>query len=129
MELHKELAENYELITKLAVICLRKRLRLIIENPYSEQHYLTKYWCLKPKVIDRDRTVRGDIFTKPTQYWFVGCDPSFKVIFEMMEYVEHKDWNSSTWGTSAKAKAERSLIHPQYANRFIREFILDEEQA
>ena len=127
LELHKELSENYELITKLAVICIRKGLRLIIENPYSEQHYLTKYWALKPSIIDKDRTQRGDSMTKPTQYWFLNCKAEQNIIFEPLDYVEHLNMIRDTWGTSAEAKAKRSLIQPQYARRFIREFILDQE--
>ena len=72
LSLHSELSKNYELITKLVIVCLRKGLRLIIENPYSEQHYLSRYWCIKPKYIDYDRTKKGDYFKKPTQYWFIN---------------------------------------------------------
>ena len=52
LKLHNELNKNYELITKLCIICLDKNIPLIIENPYSEQHYLKRYWCIKPSVID-----------------------------------------------------------------------------
>ena len=41
LSLHSELSKNYEIITKLVIVCLRKQLKLIIENPYSEQHYLS----------------------------------------------------------------------------------------
>lgn len=75
LELHKELHDMYDLITKLVIICLDKKIKLIIENPYSTQHYLTRYWSLKPKIIDYDRTKKGDFFEKPTQYWFINCDP------------------------------------------------------
>lgn len=57
---HKELHTNYTIITELVIICLRKGIKLIIENPYSTQHYLQRYWCLKPKVIDYNRRDRGD---------------------------------------------------------------------
>lgn len=127
LKLHKELSGNYEHITKLAVICIRRGLKMVFENPYSTQHYLYRYWCLKPKVIDTDRTVRGDYFTKPTQYWFIGFEPSNNVIFEMQKI------NSigSMWSKCDTSKFDgadrttiRSMIHPDYANRFIREFIL-----
>lgn len=85
LELHKELGDNYELVTKLAIICLRKGIKLVLENPYSTQHYLTNYWCLKPKVIDRNREDRGDVRNKPTQYWFIGFEPSFNIIFEPLD--------------------------------------------
>ena len=86
LKLHEELHRNYELITELAIIAKRRNLRLIIENPYSSQHYLTRYWCLKPSLIDYDRTDRGDIYKKPTQYWFINCKPSNNFIFEAQEY-------------------------------------------
>ena len=118
IRLHGELHENYVLITMLAIIILRKGLRMVFENPAGEQHYLTRYWCLKPGVIDKDRQQNGDAFKKPTQYWFIGCSPECNAVFEPMEYVEAKTWT----GLSAR---ERSEIHPQYANRFIRQYILD----
>ena len=81
-------------------------------------HYLTRYFSLKPKVIDTDRTLRGDNFKKPTQYWFINCDPKFNIILEPLSIVKHKTV-ANCWD-----KVERSMINPQYANRFIREFIL-----
>ena len=66
MTLHEELHRNYLLISQLAVLCIRKNLRLIIENPITQPHYLTLYWCLQPKVIDKDRTLNGDYMKKPT---------------------------------------------------------------
>jgi len=74
-----------------------------------------------------DRTLNGDYYKKPTQYWFINCEPKNNFIFEPIEKVEQK--------IIAKAKNEnvidrtvlRSMIHPQYANRFIREFILDDK--
>lgn len=132
IELHKELSTNYELITKLALIVYQKNLRMIFENPYSTQHYLTRYWCLKPMVIDSDRTERGDYFVKPTQYWFINCAPQFNFIFEIVNdnSIESlwKTRNGDSYkktGATNKVTA-RSMIHPDYANRFIREFILDE---
>ncbi len=119
LRLHCELHENYMLITKLAIICLKKGLRMVFENPAGEQHYLTRYWCLDPAIIDKDRRENGDAFKKPTQYWFIGLEPKQNLIFEPIDYVETKTWS----GLSAR---ERSEIHPQYANRFIRQYLIDE---
>ena len=123
IELHKELSHLYELISKLAIVCLKRDLKLIIENPYSEQHYLVKFWGIKSKVIDKDRTQRGDYFEKPTQYWFINCEPKQNMILEA--YTWNADKKKSIKDTHNKT--ERSLIAPEYANRFIREFILEEE--
>ena len=82
IELHRELSQLYELISKLAIVCLKRDLKLIIENPYGTYHYLVKYWAIPAKVIDKDRTLRGDFYEKPTQYWFINCEPKQNMIFE-----------------------------------------------
>ncbi len=110
-------------------------IKLIMENPYSEEHYLRRYWCYQPAIIDRDRRDRGDYFKKPTQYWFVNCEPKNNFIFEALNYnaIECRDAirlmkQEDYKDTGAKnKKVARSMIHPDYANRFIREYILDEE--
>jgi len=123
LKLHKELSKNYELITKLSIVVLRKGLRMVFENPYSEQHYLTKYWCLKPAIIDKNRQQNGDYFKKPTQYWFIGFNPKNNLVFEALDYVQTMQINN-LWGTNHDDVVMRSKIHPQYANRFIRQYIL-----
>lgn len=134
LKIHQELSELYELITKLAHIAYKRNLKLIIENPYSTQHYLQRYWCLKPRIIDRDRTEKGDYYKKPTQYWFINCEPQFNFIFEVINYnaldysienvCRNKDGLAEKWRGS---KTARSMIHPDYANRFIREYILEDK--
>ena len=121
LTIHDELNELYKLITKLVIVCIDKQIPLIIENPYSTQHYLTRYWCLKPSLIDDDRTIRGDYFKKPTQYWFINCEPSENIIFEPMIS------NNTKSIVDTHNIVERSLISKEYANRFIREFILEEQ--
>ncbi len=119
LRLHCELSYLYEMVTKLAIVCLRRNLKLVIENPYSLQHYLVKYWSLKSAFVDNDRTLRGDKFKKPTQYWFINCKPSYNVIFEPQ--IIHKEYKTIEYCSN---KVERSMITPEYANRFIREFLL-----
>lgn len=118
LKLHEELNKNYSLITKLVIICLDKQIPLIIENPYTEQHYLRRYWALKPSLIDKKRRENGDSFIKPTQYFFVNCEPKNNFVFEALKDVEYKIIDNAN-------TVERSMIHPQYANRFIREFIIE----
>lgn len=122
--LHKELSENYELITKLAIIILKRNLRMVFENPYSTQHYLTNYWCLKPKVIDHDRRLNGDYMTKPTQYWFIGFEPKQNLVFEPLDWVEYRTHQGMKSKNGLDKTKRRSEIHPQYANRFIRQYLI-----
>ena len=100
---------------------------MIIENPYMQPHYLTSYFCVRPTMIDKDRTERGDYFEKPTQYWFVNFEPKQNFIFEPLDYVEKQVIAKVKKKDGISVKTQRSMIHPQYANRFIREFILDQE--
>ena len=125
LKLHKELHCLYCLITKLSIICLRRNIPLVIENPYSTTHYLRKYWCIEPKIIDKDRTERGDYFTKPTQYWFINRNPSNNLIFDAV--AKHPKKVVAKFKPnleSANRVVERSMISADYANRFIREFII-----
>lgn len=131
LKLHDELHALYEKVTQLALIALRKGLRMIIENPYTEQHYLTRYWALKPKLIDKDRRMRGDYYKKPTQFFFINTEPANNFIMEPMIY--HEGWSPiefahrNTDVANANRQVARSMISKDYANRFIREFILREE--
>lgn len=118
--LHKQMSNNYELITKLVLICIRKNIPLVIENPSSPLHYLTRNWALKPKVIDLDRRANGDYYKKPTQYWFINCEPKNNLVFESIDWCEYR----KTTDNRSDIK-KRSEIHPQYANRFIRQYIAD----
>lgn len=130
MNLLKEVSLMYDLVNKMFIICIRKGLKLVMENPYSEEHFLRRYWCYSPAVIDRDRRDSGDYFKKPTQYWFIGLNPKNNLIFEPLEQVESMQpmqyiTNKNSLGIDRKTA--RSMIHPQYADRFIRQYILDEE--
>lgn len=118
LTIHKELATNYDLITKLVIVCIERDLKLIIENPYSEQHYLHRYWCIKPTLIDYDRRETGDYYKKPTQYWFINCEPKNNFIFEGVDIKNTKRISL------VSNQVERSMISKDYASRFIREYIL-----
>ena len=101
--------------------------KLIVENPYTQPHYLTTYFPVKPKLIDKNRRENGDYYKKPTQYWFVNCEPENNLVFEALDYVpmgvvEKSEKLKTGWSR----KVARSLIHPQYADRFIRQYILDQ---
>ena len=133
MKLQDELTEMYKLVNMMFITCIRKGIKLIMENPFSEEHYLRRYWCIKPAIIDRDRQLRGDYYTKPTQYWFVNFEPKHNFIWEAQvdNAIRVKDAQRlmtkkdlERCGITADKKVARSMIHPDYANRFIREFIL-----
>ena len=133
MGLMDELHRNYSLVCQMFLMCIDRGLKLIMENPYSEEHFLRRYWCVSPQLIDKDRRESGDYFAKPTQYWFVNCEPKNNLILEPMNlnYIGAgwKDKKREDWlKTGAKTRQiARSMIHPDYANRFIRQYILEGE--
>lgn len=139
MELLTETKENYDLVNMLFIICIDRELKLIMENPYSEEHFLRRYWCYPPSVIDKDRRENGDYFKKPTQYWFLNCEPQNNFLFEATEYnaIECSGFKGDSWRDrrlsdyqktgACSAKTARSMIHPSYARRFIRTQILKAE--
>lgn len=127
--LQNELTELYVLLCKMVIVVLRKGLRMVIENPYTAPHYLTTYWCLQPTIIDKDRTQNGDYYKKPTQYWFINLKPKYNLVFEPLEYVERRIIATVKGTDCTSRKTARSMIHPQYANRFIRQYLIDESEV
>lgn len=117
----------YELCLKLFTICDERGLRLIVENPYATQHFLHGNFPYVARIIDRNRTKRGDFFNKPTQYWFVHCDPTEGFSEQIQE--THRTISRSKSGIKAGiCSEERSMISPDYARNFICDFILGKTQ-
>ena len=130
MKTHNELHRLYTLICKLFAIANRGGggWRMIVENPATPPHYLTGYFPIKPKIIDNDRTENGDYFKKPTQFWFVNCDPEQNMFFEPLEFVETGNIERAKATDGISRVVRRSMIHPQYARRFIKAYITDNEE-
>ena len=117
----------YELCLKLFGICDVRNIRLIVENPYAQAHYLVKNFPYKAVLIDKNRALRGDFYKKPTQYWFLNCEPTYGKSFQKPSI--HKCIASSKNGIKAGICPEdRSMISHDYARNFICDFILGKEQ-
>ena len=100
---------------------------MIVENPYTQPQYLTTYFPIKPAIIDKDRRMNGDYFKKPTQYWFVNCEPENNLIFEPIEHTETYTISNAEKMENGHTRAvKRSLMHPQYAKRFIKAYVLEQ---
>lgn len=113
----------YSLLIKLVGVCLKRNLRLIIENPYSTLHYLHNNFFKQPDVFDKDRTMRGDYFKKPTGYWFFNCEPTYG--FSIQRDKETKRiWDMKGGIRCGICSEERSMISTDYARNFICDFIL-----
>jgi hypothetical protein len=116
----------YSLLCKLFAVVKIKNIRMILENPYSEQTYLKSNFE-RPTIIDNNRMLRGDYFKKPTAYWFVNCvnttgnsfqkDKKQRIVMDMK--------GNSQAGICSE---ERSMISPDYARNFICDFIIGKKQ-
>lgn len=130
IEFAREREKYYILLLKLVSICSHRGLRLIIENPWnvSGETYLQRNF-IKPTVIDKNRTLRGDVFVKPTAYWFINCENTVGYSYQRDKEVQivYKQRDSHKVETGQCSEV-RSLIHPDYARNFINDFILGKEQ-
>ena len=118
----------YELLMKLCYIVYDKGLRMIFENPYDDLFcYLKNNFILKPAVYDKDRSMRGDYFKKPTGFWYVNCEPTFGTSYQPNNHTKAiRDLpNGKKPGLCSE---ERSMISPDYARIFICDFILGKKQ-
>ena len=126
----------YTLLLKFVRVVMAKKIRMILENPYSLQNFLKQGNFVKnPDVIDNNRMMRGDYFVKPTAYWYFNCEPTYG-----RSYQNDKEQKAVIFSLNPKVKAakgskqaglcseERSMISPDYARNFICDFILGNEQ-
>lgn len=129
LERDKKRSRFYALAIKMFSVCQERGLRLIMENPWSENTYLKGNFILPPVLVDNNRMLRGDYRVKPTAYWFVNCKPTYGYSIQFDKLKEKKTHMKSRGSNTAGiCSEERSLISPDYARNFICDFILGKEQ-
>lgn len=117
----------YIRLIKFCCVCETRKIRMIFENPWSEQTYLKANFIKPPTIVDKNRMLRGDYYIKPTAYWFWNCEPTNG--FTYQNDKEKKTILSSKGSTqNGLCSEERSLISPDYARNFICDFILGKRQ-
>ena len=128
---NRERARLYELMMKFSGVCLDRGIRMVMENPWSEQTYLKQNVIMKPPtMVDQDRTRRGDYKKKPTAYWFWNCEPTHGRSFQPTHPSKVKriiDMKKAPM--AGLCSEERSMISPDYARNFICDFIIGKEQS
>ena len=119
----------YKLLYKFVAVVEMKGLRMIFENPWNSnsEHYLHNNFIKEPTIVDYDRSMRGDLFEKPTGFWFFGCEPTHLVTIEKNNNVK-KIVNTKGSNQAGICSEERSMISPCYARNFICDFILGKKQ-
>lgn len=118
----------FGLAVKMFAVALDRGLRLVMENPWSQQTFLKANFIYPPTFVDMNRTIRGDFFIKPTAYWFLNCEPTCG--FSEQRRLEHKVvFKSKRSAKAGLCSEERSLISPDYARNFICDFLIGKEQT
>ena len=127
-------AEKRELFWRTAIkmisICKQRNLRIIMENPWSEQTFLKSNFIEPPTIIDSNRRLRGDYFVKPTAYWFINCKNTEGQTFQSPKKLLTENHYGSAKPINGErvCSEERSMISPDYARNFICDFILGKKQ-
>lgn len=117
----------FNLAVKMLCVAKTRNIRLIMENPWSEQTYLKANFVIAPTYIDNNRMMRGDFFMKPTAYWFISCEPTHG--FTTQNNKKKKTIISSkASGKAGLCSEERSMISPDYARNFICDLIIGKAQ-
>lgn len=115
------------LCVKMIAVSIDRGLRLIMENPWGEQTFLKANFVAPPTFVDKNRTLRGDYFVKPTAYWFFSCEPTYGSTIQINKDVK-KVFDCKPGKEAGICSTERSMISPDYAKNFICDFILGKQQ-
>ena len=113
----------FALAVKMLAVAQIRGLRLIMENPRSEQTFLKSNFVQPPTLVDMDRTKRGDYYQKPTAYWYIGCTPTNGYTYKKPK-LRKTIINAKGASRAGLCSEERSMISPDYARNFICDFIL-----
>ena len=118
----EQMQKRYTFYTHLCNLCLiaiKKGFKLIIENPYGKVNFLKQFFPIKPKVIILNRQKMGDFYKKPTQFFFINCNPEFNL------QNEYSLENKISKRIEDNKGISRSIISPEFAKNFIKDFIIE----
>ena len=118
----------YELCIMMLATAKDRGLRLIMENPWGSHSYISKCFVTPPTLIDKDRARRGDIFVKPTAYWFINCLPTHGSTEQRLHTAKRVKNDARPNKSTGTCSEERSMISPDYARNFICDFVIGKEQ-
>lgn len=123
----KDREKFYSLAIKMLAIAKDRGIRLIMENPFSQQTYLRANFVIPPTFVDYDRSKRGDYYKKPTAYYYINCEPTNGMSFQKDKVLKRiVDQRHERGG--GLCSEERSMISPDYARNFICDFIIGKKQ-
>lgn len=116
---NQERAKYFELYLKFCLICKHKGIKTIIENPASSgnKNYLVQFSPIDVGWHEKDRSLFGDYFKKPTNY--------FAINFEMIENftMYNINYNTKVIYKDAQGMTERSHLSVDYVENFYTRFL------
>ena len=118
----------YQLCVKMLAVAKSKGLRLIMENPWGTQSFLRTDFVTPPTFVDKNRNLRGDIFNKPTAYWFINCEMTHGSTLVQTCKAKRVKKDAKPGVKAGQCSEDRSMISPDYARNFICDFIIGKEQ-
>lgn len=119
IERSKKRERYFQLAVKMFSVIEQRGLRMIMENPWSEQTFLKANFIYQPTYVDKNRMLRGDYFVKPTAYWYVGCEQTYGITIQKDKKRRSILWNTRQNPVAGVCSEERSEISPDYARNFI----------
>ena len=128
LKITSEMLHNYTHFVNLFKIAHAKGFKMIVENPYSKPNFLRDYFPIKPAVVILNRADYGDLYRKPTQFFFVNFTPSNNFELKSEGKSAKLSINKVRGADGVDRKTRRSMISAEFANRLIREFILSADE-
>lgn len=119
-------AKFFDLFIQFVGVCFKRNLRIVIENPASSLQFLSAF-LKSPSIVDKNRSLRGDYYRKPTAYWFFNCEPTHG-FSEQRDKEVRNVWDTKGSDTAGIYGKERSLMSTDYARNWICDFILGKNQ-
>lgn len=119
-------AKFFDLFIQFVGVCFKRNLRIVIENPASSLQFLSAF-LKSPSIVDKNRSLRGDYYRKPTAYWFFNCEPTHG-FSEQRDKEVRNVWDTKGSDTAGICGKERSLMSTDYARNWICDFILGKNQ-
>ena len=119
IERNKNRARYFELYLKFCFICTYKGIKTIIENPASSGNcnYLTQFSPIEVGWYEKDRSLFGDNYKKPTNYFSINFKMEENFVF-FSKNIYIKNIYKDAFGMS-----ERSLITKEYVENFFSRFL------
>ena len=117
----------FKLAVKMISMAEQRGLRLIMENPWSEQTFLKANFVIPPTLVDNNRMLRGDYYVKPTAYWYINCEPTNGESYQN-DKEKRTILKSKGASKAGLCSEERSMISTDYARNFICDFIIGKVQ-